>query len=89
MSDKHLQRVTEYVSDIGHGIFRRVLPPRRLHITQKVKITSQRTLHLASGHGHLKHCTSLPDLIGRHLLVESCGHHDLAQVPGAAKGDRQ
>lgn len=36
-----------------------------------------------------KGCTSLPDLFGRHLLVESCGHHDLAQVPGAAKGDRQ
>ena len=22
------------------------------------------------GHHHLKHCSSLPDLIGRHLLVE-------------------
>jgi hypothetical protein len=30
-----------------------------------------------SGHDHLKHCTSLPDLIGRHLLVEYCGRHEL------------
>ena len=33
-----------------------------------------------SGHNHLKHCTSLPDLIGRHLLVECCGREDLAHV---------
>jgi hypothetical protein len=32
-----------------------------------------------SGHDHLKHCTSLPDLIGRHLLVEYCGRHELGQ----------
>ena len=30
-----------------------------------------------SGHDHLKSCTSLPDLIGRHLLVEYCGRHEL------------
>ena len=42
-----------------------------------------------SGHDRLKHCTSLPDLIGRHLLVEYCGRDDLAQVPGAARGDSQ
>ncbi len=34
-----------------------------------------------SGHPRIKFCTSLPDLIGRHLLVEHCGHEDLAQVP--------
>ena len=34
-----------------------------------------------SGHAHLKQCTSLPDLIGRHLLVEYCGRQDLAHVP--------
>ena len=31
-----------------------------------------------SGHDRLKSCTSLPDLIGRHLLVEYCGQADLA-----------
>jgi ribonucleoside-diphosphate reductase alpha chain len=35
-----------------------------------------------SGHDRLKSCTSLPDLIGRHLLVEYCGRHDLAHVSG-------
>jgi hypothetical protein len=35
-------------------------------------------------HEHIKHCTSLPDLIGRHLLVEYCGHHELGHVPVAA-----
>jgi hypothetical protein len=34
-----------------------------------------------SGHDHLKSCTSLPDLIGRHLLVEYCGRYELAHVP--------
>src|ERR1700704_4988320 len=33
-----------------------------------------------SGHDHLKSCTSLPDLIGRHLLVEYCGREELAHV---------
>ena len=33
-----------------------------------------------SGHESIKHCTSLPDLIGRHLLVEYCGQQDLAHV---------
>ena len=31
-----------------------------------------------SGHDRLKSCTSLPDLIGRHLLVESFGREELA-----------
>lgn len=31
-----------------------------------------------SGHDRLKHCSSLPDLIGRRLLVEYCGRQDLA-----------
>ena len=142
MSNKHLQRVTECVSYIGHGVSRRGLPSHRTHIRQKLKIASQRTLYLSahdsqpaeiflrlkssdysseliglydviagltsvalqygsplekvgdlltgvkfepcglvSGHDRLKHCTSLPDLIGRHLLVESCDRHDLAHVP--------
>ncbi|BFU94303.1 MAG: hypothetical protein NTNFB02_10250 [Nitrospira sp.] len=29
-----------------------------------------------SGHDRLKFCTSLPDLIGRHLLVEYCGERN-------------
>ena len=31
-----------------------------------------------SGHDRLKSCTSLPDLIGRHLLIEYCGREELA-----------
>ena len=30
-----------------------------------------------SGHNRLKHCSSLPVLIDRHLLVEYCGREDL------------
>jgi ribonucleoside-diphosphate reductase alpha chain len=37
-----------------------------------------------SGHDRLKSCTSLPDLIGRHLLVEYCCRHELGHVPIAA-----
>jgi ribonucleoside-diphosphate reductase alpha chain len=33
-----------------------------------------------SGHDRLKFCRSLPDLIGRHLLVEYCGCHELGHV---------
>ena len=149
MSNKELQRVTEYVSDIGQASSRRSLPARRYHITQKVKIAGQRTLYISVhddaqpaevflrvkgldcsseliglydvmarlmslalqygsplekvgdllagakfapcgpvvGHDHLKSCTSLPDLIGRHLLVEYCGRHELGHVPIAAQGD--
>jgi len=36
------------------------------------------------GHERLKYCSSLPDLIGRHLLVEYCGRDDLAHVPSAS-----
>ena len=35
---------------------------------------------LVSLHPKIKNCTSLPDLIGRHLLVECCGRADLAHV---------
>lgn len=37
-----------------------------------------------SGHDRIKHCSSLPDLIGRHLLVEYCGRHELGHVLVAA-----
>ena len=33
-----------------------------------------------SGHDRLKHCSSVPDLIGRHLLIEYCGREELAHV---------
>lgn len=33
-----------------------------------------------SGHGRLKHCSSLPDLIGRHLLVEYCGRQEMGHI---------
>jgi ribonucleoside-diphosphate reductase alpha chain len=126
-------------------ITRLVLPTRRNHITQKVRIADQRTLYISvhddaqpaevflrlkgadcsseliglydviarlislalqfplekvgdllagakfapcgpvSGHDRLKSCTSLPDLIGRHLLVGYCGRHELEHVPVAAQ----
>jgi hypothetical protein len=48
MSDKDLQRVTECMSDIGQAVSRRrTLPARRQYITQKIKITGQRTLYLS------------------------------------------
>lgn len=31
-----------------------------------------------SGHDRVKHCSSVPDLIGQHLLVEYCKRDDLA-----------
>jgi hypothetical protein len=33
-----------------------------------------------SGHDRLKHCSSLPALIGRHQLVEYCCREELAHV---------
>ena len=39
------------------------------------------------GHDRLKSCTSLPDLIGRHLLIEYCGRHELGHIPTAAQSD--
>ena len=30
-----------------------------------------------SGNDHIKHCSSLPDLIGRYLLVEYCGRQEM------------
>ncbi len=144
MSERDLQRLTSTVDDIDHGANPRrlLLPPRRHHITQKVKIAGQRTLYLSvhddeqpaeiflrlkgsdcssesiglydvvarlvslalqygaplekvgallagakfepcgpvSGHDHLKYCSSLPDLIGRHLLVEYCGRQEMGHV---------
>ena len=38
-----------------------------------------------SGHDRLKSCTSLPDLIGRHLMVEYCDRHELGHVPITAE----
>ena len=40
-----------------------------------------------AGHDRIRYCTSLPDLIGRHLLVEYCGRHELGHVPVAALAD--
>jgi hypothetical protein len=34
----------------------------------------------ATLHPRIKNCSSLPDLIGRHLLVEFCGRDELAHV---------
>lgn len=38
-----------------------------------------------SGHDRIRYCTSLPDLIGRHLLIEYCGREDLGHVKGATE----
>ncbi len=34
-------------------------------------------------HSRIKFCTSIPDFIGRHLLVEFCGREELAHVTEA------
>lgn len=34
-----------------------------------------------TGHDRIKHCSSLPDLIGRYLLLEYCNREDVAHVP--------
>jgi hypothetical protein len=127
---------------------RLALPARRQHITQKVKIASQRTLYInvhdnpqpteifirikgpdcsseliglydviarlmsialqhgasldklgdllsgaqfepcgpVSGHDGIKYCSSLPDPIGRHLLVEYCGRDELAHCSRTTRG---
>ena len=38
-------------------------------------------------HARIKNCTSLPDLIGRHLLVEFCNRADLAHVSEPEPGE--
>jgi len=47
MSDKDLQRLTECVSYIGQTVSRCLRPTRRHHVTQKVQIARQHTLHLS------------------------------------------
>jgi hypothetical protein len=39
-----------------------------------------------AGHDRVKPCSSLPDLIGRHLLVEYCGKDDLAHTQRSMSG---
>ena len=38
-------------------------------------------------HPRIKNCSSLCDLIGRHLLVEYSGREDLAHVPVSEQPD--
>lgn len=33
-----------------------------------------------TGHDRIKNCSSLPDLIGRYLLLPYCGREDVAHV---------
>lgn len=40
-----------------------------------------------SGHDRVKHCSSVPDLIGRHLLVEYCNRHELGHIHVSGKGE--
>ena len=40
-----------------------------------------------SRHDRIKSCTSLPELIRRHLLVEYCNRHELGYVAVAAQAD--
>lgn len=42
-----------------------------------------------SGHDRIRHCTSLPDLIGRHLLIEYAGRGDLAHVTPVVSGEEE
>ncbi len=35
------------------------------------------------GHSRIKFCSSVPDFIGRHLLVEYCGQEELAHITQA------
>ena len=37
-----------------------------------------------AGHARIKACTSLPDFIGRYVLLEYCGRQDVAHVPSAS-----
>lgn len=37
-----------------------------------------------TGHDRIKHCSSLPDLIGRYLLLEYCNREDVAHVQAEA-----
>ena len=134
---------TGAITPLREGTQRRILPNRREAVTQKVRISMQRTLYVSvhqdpepaeifcrvkgvgctteviglydilarlaslalqygaplekvaemlhqtkfepcgpvSGHHKIKFCSSLPDLMGRHLLIEHCGREDLAHVP--------
>ena len=87
MSNKDLQRVTESVSYIGQAVLRRSLPARRNHITQRIRIAVEPMLYLSvHDDGQLAEIflrlkgPNCSDLIGRHLLVECCGRHELAHV---------
>lgn len=42
-----------------------------------------------SGHDRLKHCSSLPDMIGRHLLAEYCGRKDYENLITAKQQQQQ
>jgi hypothetical protein len=63
---------------------RLALLTRREHTTQKVGDLLARAKFAPCGpvvgHDRIKHCTSLPDLIGRHLLIEYSNRQELAYV---------
>ena len=59
------------------------LSPRYARPSKSSVISSRVPNLLHTGQcGSIIHCSSLPDLIGRHLLVEYCRRCELAPIPG-------
>jgi hypothetical protein len=88
MSNKHLQQVTKCVSYIGQGSAHRLLPTRRNHITQKIKITRQRTLYLSVHDDEYPTEIFLRQNVGP--LIKSPDEalpQDTQQEPSAANGE--
>ena len=45
---------------------------------------------IVTGHPAIHFCSSLPDLIGRHLLIEYCGRHEMGHskhAPSTGEGE--
>ena len=77
MSEKDLQRLTNSVDYVGHGQSpRRVLPPRRHHIKQKVTIAWQRTLYV-SVHDHDQPAEIFLRVKGQDYSSELIGLYDV------------
>ena len=78
MSERDFQRLTNTVDDIDHGPPPRrvVLPARRHHVTQKVKIAGQRTLYI-SVHDHEQSAEIFLRLKGSDCSSELIGLYDV------------
>jgi hypothetical protein len=77
MTDKHLQRLTNCLADIGQAPApRRLLPARRHHVTQKVRIAGQRTLYI-SVHDQAQSAEIFLHLKGPDCSAELIGLYDV------------